>query len=238
MSGVLNLGDIPLLGDEYPLIFEHTIPVTDGLESAFLLAHGAAPERNYAPGKANAAVTGAPTVAAGYTQFNGANYLRTGVADTDAITIVAALYDPIYPDTPSGDEPGYLGNYASASTGGIAVYGSANGRINFNAVKSPASAPNLVYDPTAASLFCFRSSSSYLTRIQNLTAGTSEQSSNAGARVVSSNVIRIGTIYLSAFDGPTRIGMVLLYSRVLSDTEVESAATWAREYMASQGVIV
>lgn len=239
MSNALNIGNIALPGDGYPSIFGFKIPVTDGLEGAYLFGDGVGQfARNYAPGKANAKVVGSPSSGSGYAMFSELGYLDTGIAETAEMTIItvardsSGFVDPV---------PGYVGNNFSVSAGGVAIYIANTTTLRGNAIKNGAvDYVNVTGDPATFIAQCLRARSGAASSFTNMTSGVTASSANTtGTRTIdASNTIWIGRLPATAFKGLNDQVATLIYSRAISDSELNQVATWLRSYCASKGISV
>jgi len=239
MSNALNIGNISLPGDGYPSIFGFKIPVTTGLEGAYLFGDGAGQfSRNYAPGKPNATVIGSPSSGSGYGVFSENGYLDTGISETADMTIITVARDSTGFVDPV---PGYVGNNFSIASGGVAIYIGSPTTLRGNAIKNGAvDYVNVSGDPAVFTAQCLRARSAAASSFTNMTSGSTASSANTtGTRTVdSSNKIWIGRLPANTFKGINDQVLTLIYSRAISDAELNQIATWLRSYCASKGISV
>ena len=240
MSNALNLGNIVLPGDNYPSIHGFNIPVTSGLEGAFLFGDGTAQMgRNYAPGKANATVVGAPVAGAGFGVFSEAGYLNTGISETAEMTIITVCRDSSGQVDP---KPGFIGNHLDIPSGGVAIFTATETTFRGQNVKNSLSDYcNLSATGTVATFtqIAFRVKSNAPSLMTNLTSGVTVSSTSSAARSVDSgNKILIGRIPSEGFKGLNDQVAALIFSRTITDAELTSIATWLRNYCAVHGITV
>ncbi|POA82531.1 hypothetical protein C1882_21860 [Pseudomonas sp. FW305-E2] len=84
---------------------------------------------------------------------------------------------------------------------------------------------------------CLRSSSSMFTKVQNLTKNITTQGTDSASRVLADSLFQIGS-GSAAFGGEVDISGVAIYSRPLSDDELNAVATWWRKRMLRLGIVV
>lgn len=238
MSNALNLGDIQLPGDNYLSLFGFNIPVTSGLEGAYLFGDGVSQApKNYAPGKANAAVVGSLVAGANFITMSEAGYIDTGIAETADMTILSVFRD----STGTSDaQPGFVGNHSTLALGGVAlIYSSAGANISGQAIKAQASDfASTPWSMASFTMVAYRPRGSAVSQISNLTTGSSGQSSSTAARTLSAQPIWIGRIPSNSFKGLSDQVACLIFSRALSDSEINTLAVWLRAYCASKAINV
>lgn len=228
-TNALNLGNIVFAGADIPNIFEYNIPVTTGLVAEFLMAHGRPPGRNYANGKTSS-IVGAPVVGANYTTVNYQNYIDTGVPDTKEITVVSVFSgtsgSPVVANNPLG------------AGGGFGVYFTAGG-VNAYASRTDGGSSVIHPNPTAMHLFNAVAGDAQHTVLTDVTIGYSRENST----IVGSRVAKSGSNLLIGYHdnnklADTKIGLMLIYDRVLPQNELDLVNAWVRQYMEAQGVAV
>ncbi|KEX91598.1 hypothetical protein HA62_23365 [Pseudomonas putida] len=237
MSNALNLGSIVLPGDNYPSIFGFNIPVTSGLEGAYLFGDGLNQVgRNYAPGKSNAMVSGGPVAGGGFASF-GSGYLNTGISETADMTIISVCRDSSGFADP---QPGFVGNNISLVAGGVALAtGSGGAALRGQAVKDALSDYATVAATTSNFvLVAYRARSSVASQISNLTSGVSAVAASTGVRTIDPSPILVGRLPSLNFQGPNDQAVCLIYSRALTDAELSLVAAWVRGYCTSKGITV
>ncbi len=238
MSNILNLGDVVLPGDGYLNIFGASIPIIGGLTGAYLLANGDISGRNYAPGGTNSDVVGAPVVTDGGLTLSGSNYLNTGLTQTTDATMVAAIRF----DQGTGAASA-INNYTNSPREGMSIFDSAGTSsiaagsvVRGGAVSQTfTTAPADVYQ-----LYSLQYGASKNTTFKNHTAMTTgEDTTNTSSSIgLSANPILIGRSTETSQIAPIDIGFVLIYSRVLTPSEMVEIETWAKGYKAAYGVTV
>lgn len=236
MSNALNLGDVALPGGGYLSLFGLKIPVTSGLEGAFLLGDGIEScAKNYAEGKADAKIVGSPVDSGTYTKFGGGAYIDTGVPETAAQTLIAV--GRVGAAVPANTEARFLTTLSSPGAGSR-LYQASKTAINVNAAKNNAadSLGLLRAADDTMHLVVARTSSSSLLVLNDKTIGTTASSTVTGlTRTVSPRNFEIGSSPVAA---STEMLLAMVYSRVLTDPEVESVTAWARNYAQSKGFSV
>lgn len=240
MSNALNLGSIVLPGDNYPSIHGFNIPVTSGLEGAFLFGDGVAQMgRNYAPGKPDATVVGAPVSGAGFGVFNEFGYLNTGISETAEMTIITVCRDSSGLVDP---KPGFIGNHLDVPLGGVAIFTATETLFRGQNVKNNLSDYCSVSANGTVATFtplAFRVKNNATSLLTNLTSGAAAGSASSGARTVdSANKILVGRIPSEGFKGLNDQVAALIYSRAITDAELTSMTVWLRKYCASHGIVV
>lgn len=248
MSNALNLGKIVLPGDNYPSIHGFSIPVTSGLEGAYLFGDGLGQvARNYAPGKAQASMVGAPVAYSGYCNFGADGYIDTGIAETADMTLITVCRDST--GSLSDPVPGYIGNNSSITGGGVAIFGGATenqlrgSNVKINTAVTPA-APGVEFLQVAGNPFAFtgqvlRARNAAPSSFENASTGAKLFSTGSGVRVVEKTYpILIGRIPSNTFKGLNDQVAALVYSRALSDAELDQVMAWLRSYCVSKGVSI
>lgn len=237
MSNAFNIGEVVLPGDFYPSIFGFTVPVRDGLEGAYLFGDGVTQiPKNYAQDKPDATVVGALSVGAGYATFNETGYLDTGITETADMTVITVARD----STGSADPaPGLIGNFIDATRGGLAI--STNGATGYRATEVKDSTLRSIPILAAQENFtiqALRARNLKTSSLKNLTSGDETIGSSTAARTVySAGTIWIGRIPNTGFKGFNDQVAALIFSRALTDAELDLVAAWLRGYCASKGII-
>lgn len=235
-------------------------PVEQGLEGWFTFDTDA--KRfffNRAKGKADGIIVGTPVAYPTHGRFKGlANFIKTAIRETDAQTliVVGKAAAPVPADastTGDGNTPFYVGNYRGTSvTEGVAgtAYGTSLYHVRPNTVTGGSTRLGSSGAPTSAAhslgagevatewgIRTLRSSSSMLTKVQNLTRNTLLQGTDGASRVLSDSVFQIGS-GTAAFGGEVDISAVAIYSRALTDTELNEVAAAMRKRMLRLGINV
>lgn len=236
------------------------VPVEQGLEAWFTFDTDA--KRfffNRAKDKPDAVIVGSPVAYATHGRFKGlANYLRTAVRETDGQTLIvvgkATAPIPAGAST-TGDAttPFYVGNYRGASvTEGVAgtAYGTSLYHVQPATVTGGAARANDTGGATSAvtsvgagevptdwGLRVLRTSSAMATRVQNLTRNTMVQGSDLRARALADSVFHIGS-GTAVFGGEVDISAVAIFSRAITDAELNEVAAAIRKRMLRLGINV
>lgn len=235
MANALNLG-VALPGEGYPAMSGFEIPVVAGLSGAYLFGEGGSMlGYNYAPGMPDAVVVGAPAIGAGFASFGPDGYLQTAVAETADMTFFSVGRslgaDGLAP---------LVGNFGSSI--GLIMYLDVAGRLAIgNAQRTAAGGANLGGEVNIAKfqIYGFRAPAAAASTQKNYSRNATAVSSNATARVVSSvGPLRVGRSYSPLASQINDQVLALVYSRALTDSEMDSVAAWARKYCASKGINV
>ncbi|MDW9852700.1 hypothetical protein GOB46_08890 [Sinorhizobium meliloti] len=226
------------------------LPVAAGCEG-FFLPNGSAGKavKNWAPGKKDGVLVGAPVVNSGYTSFEGGSvaFMETPVIETEDMTLFWAgrgvtdsSNDALSPPfLSSRTAPGALGGNT-----GIQIYPNAsnNLRLFFSQWNGTAVANVIVpvasYTVGAWHFIAARVSVS-TARIRNMTTGVASSTvALTGSRNPGSGKIRIGSMIDSLWNGKSDAAFCALYNRVLDDTEEAAVYAWAQKYLLSKGITV
>lgn len=236
------------------------VPVEQGLEAWFTFDTDA--KRfffNRAKDKPDAVIVGTPVAYPTHGRFKGlVNYLRTAVRETDGQTLIvvgkAAAPIPAGAST-TGDAttPFYVGNYRGASvTEGVAgtAYGASlyhvqpatftGGASRANDTGGATSSVTSVGTgevPTDWGLRVMRTSSAMVTKVQNLTRNTMAQGNDQRVRALADSVFQIGS-GTAAFGGEVDISAVAIFSRAITDAELNEVASAMRKRMLRLGINV
>ncbi|MEN5033802.1 hypothetical protein [Pseudomonas sp. TWI929] len=235
MSNALNLGSVTLPGDGYLNLFGLQIPVTLGLEGAFLYGDGVADgAKNYAPGKNDAIVRGVPVFSTNFVKMGGGAYYETDIQETAAQTLIVVGRRAV--GVPAGSAAHFI-DTLSSPTVGSRLFQSTDTALNSRAAKG-GDADSIALGTGVAGnmhILCARTSSASLHVLDDRSVGGSVTSTISGARAVSSVPYRIGN---GSAVSSAEILLAMIYSRVLSGTELDSVAAWARGYASSKGLTV
>lgn len=214
---------------------------------------------NRAKGKPDALIVGTPVAYPTHGRFKGlANYLKTSIREADGMTLIvvgkAAKEIPEDSST-TGDAntPFYVGNYRGASlTPGVTgtAYGSSLYHVKPNSLTGGATRSNNTGGATSSvrslgageissewGIRVMRAASNMALKVQNLTRGTESQSTDVNPRVLSDSLFQIGS-GTAVFGGEVDISAVAIYSRVLSDFELNEVAAAMRKRMLRLGISV
>lgn len=232
-TNALNLGEVELPGIP---VAAFNLPVTDSLEGMFFFTDGLnVAKTNFAPGKPDGVIVGAPVASDGYVTFSAATgHLQTQVPETANMTVVSIVRRQASGNTP------FVGNYGPSGGVGVGLYTTDDNRIYATAGRDGAG-PIQVFALGAVSTWALvvaRINASGNTRIQNLTAATTA-SSATGNRVVSTNgPMKVGRFNEAVFAAANQSMATLFFSRVLTDGELTAIQTWAKEFADAYGVTV
>lgn len=234
-------------------------PVADGLVGWWYLGGTEAETKRDRAGIANATLGGSPTINAGYASFGGysaGQWLQTAVTETAAFTMlcVARSTEAAHSGT---DLPMFVSNYGNdAGNGGTpigaSIYISAGtvpaGTLRLgggqNANGTVLGQINTTFSVAASTSWNFyagRLASTSANNTQQLnarhlfgkTSGQSHTTNNYPRVVHSVNKMRIGAGFHSGFSGSCDVAFAALYSRALTDDEVETIYQAVKARMAA-----
>lgn len=243
MTNALNIGNIQLPSEGFPPIDAFQLPVLDGLEGAFFFGDGLSLiGKNFAPGKKDASVKGVPELGAnGGIKLGLNNYIDTGIVDSENMTVVSVFRD--IAETGTTVKSGIIGNNLSLATGGIGMYRNENGlSVSGTAIKvSSPGAANALENASvsivsgAYTLAALRARNGSASTTNNFTIGASSNGSLSGTRVLGPNNIWIGRLPNAGFSSTHEQMLAMIFSRSLTDAELNKVAAHARKYCASKG---
>jgi hypothetical protein len=215
----------------------YTPPIVDGLLGWYLLGGDAAASRkNWAPGGADATVTGTPTYNAASAVFTSANYIDTGIIDTAALTLIAI-------GKPAGaSNVAYVASYLNTTNTYAMLYG-ATSRFRAGgfftdtniAISSAIAqtdlarfeliAQTIANGPPAQKLYWPRRSEIVV-------------SAPASPKLAGSRTLLIGKAY-ATFANTTEMAAAAVYNRALSEQEILEVITpHLIEVMELRGIII
>lgn len=241
MTIVLTAKGVDFSRDALGFVF----PVMTGLE--FLNYFGGSGDRtvrNLAPGKGVPTVTGSPVNAAAFATFRaGTDFLTTATLDQAEVTLIAVARAA--PSSPATAYKYLIGNY----NGGGAAQGS-NMFLNAAADSAPTvlaartgnTTANLV-SPDSAASFAFYASrvGAAYTRIDDKTHGLTASAAGMGDRSAPSGVYyRVGSSgpNLGLTDGRADMAFAAIYSRCLTDTEIDTVYRRVKAYLATKSLSI
>jgi hypothetical protein len=242
-----NLFKAPIGADFSAHAVAFVPPVIDGLAGWFYLGGTLAKTQRDRAGIANGVLAGSPTIEANYVSFGGfatGQWLQTSIAETDDITILCAARSA---DTfGSGpDRPMFVSNYGvDAGNGGAAIGASVyidggtapagtvrlgGGQDNNGTIQGQI---NTVITTTNVSVWNFYAARMAQTdddntvqnnarHLFNKTTGQSNTTNNYPRVSHSANLFRVGASYSSSFGGICDVAFVAIYSRALTNDEIE-----------------
>lgn len=234
---------VDIRGGEYSTSLSIIPPVTRGLEYCNVFGDpGVNPGRNLAPGKPWGKVIGAPFPNGQSANLDDQNHIRLPFSDTDAFTHIGvagqnALADGSY---------GYVvGSYVSQSAPGsnlLMNFGGAHPLLGFvgRVANGAVSVDQIGNMPSTAFGFAaVRGSSTQATRFDNKTAGTFvvDPTNPVKPRSVSPALFRIGASP-AGVGGNVNVCLVMIYSVVLTDAELEAIYLWAKHLLADISALV
>lgn len=239
MPFAYDIGDAALTDGGFPTIAGFTIPVIAGLEGCYIFdGQPGDLGRNYASGRPAASVIGAPVVDGKSARFSGSAYLDTGISETGSMSIIVVAKASTPPGT--GNLASLFGNYNSNSAGGIGMWMQEPTLVRTNAIKDGASdLLNVSCTTSNYALLAYRVRSGGYSRLINFTNGDDVQSSGTGVRTLDvTRTLRVGRFYNTSYQAANDQMLCLIYSRLLSDLEVQSVVAWVREHCTRKGVVV
>lgn len=227
---------------------EYAAPVRRGLEAVFFLNTNMEKcARNYAPGKPQGRVIGAPVVSNGYASLKGGvNYIETSVLESVEATFFVIARQVADASNPTGIAM-FCGNYATGPTSGISMYcpevmgtrlaGTAgygnDDATNINRVASvtPVNLANFgLYSVTVK-----QGSITTRSHTANL---TTTQLETTPRRPAASRVMRIGVGHALTHSGLSDVVLYQYNSVEMTDDERNRTVTDLRAYAARRGIIV
>lgn len=153
----------------------------------------------------------------------------------------------------SSSTPFYVGNYRGASlTEGVVgtAYGSSLYHVKPNSLTGGATRMTEAGAATSSvrslgagevasewGIRVMRAASNMALKVQNLTRGTETQSTDVNPRVLADSLFQIGS-GTAVFGGEVDISAVAIYSRVLTDLELNDVAAAMRKRMLRLGINV
>jgi hypothetical protein len=247
-------------GDFAARAINYVPPVAAGLEYLNFFGGSENLARNLAPGKPPGLVIGAPAFTANsMTPTQMANYIQTAVPHTDEMTFMVVAKAP-------GDDADshIISNYWSPRAGGVGttigasvmvrkVSPEVDGQVRDVLVWSHwdgISSASVLYAPYIATprpvselkaMFGTISKVSRVGNIINKTAGLAAQSSPipAGKTTDLGGPFRIGSSYLSVAGAlPSEILFAAIWSRVLTEVEIDVMYEAVKGYYANRGITV
>lgn len=232
---------------------EYSAPVRRALEMIhFTNVSQTKAARNYAPGKAQGIVVGAPVASADRITCNGlTNFIQSGIQEPSAITffMIARSGDS---NTSGATRPGFLGTYDGlaadgGASDGFALFFSGTNAISVNACYGNTAADKTFPRATLVSqdaanwaLYSVVISSTGIVFSDLTNNRTTTQSTTGGLpRRPTVNKIRIGSLFNpSGFTGSCDIAAVQLHSAVLTAEEQAATVADLRAYALRKGIRV
>lgn len=228
-------------------------PVTRGLEAWFTFDTDVSRFGfNRAIGKENSILVGAPSAFPTHGRFKGlSNYVQTPIVETDEQTLIVVgklVNAPV--DSATGAL--LLGNYIGSSatpglTGvaaGVSIYfpsasftaqvgrSSGSGGIAGDIVAMTTMTP-----ATSWAIRAVRTKSGQMTKVYDLTANISKEGVSSASRGLSNTKFRVGS-GTSGLSGESDISAAAIYSKCLTDEEIDLVAAVMRKRMARLGITV
>ncbi|HGM5587122.1 TPA: hypothetical protein ACKP2Y_003487 [Pseudomonas putida] len=229
---------------------EYAAPIRRGLEAIhFLNGSLVKAARNYAPGKAQGKVVGAPVPQAAYLSCKGTvNCIETAMSEAEAMTLFIVARTPA-DGTVSAERPMFLGNYQGLAADGGAAWGvsifvNSENRVTATGGFGADAASNTnvlagVTKPQLANkwgLYMLQVSSAGVTMrdftsnlIQTTNASTPRRLSTGKIRVGSGQTNLLGLCDVAVFQG---------HSALLTDAEIQTTVADIRAYVLRKGVVV
>lgn len=195
---------------------EYAAPVRRGLEGIFFLNTSLEKSaRNYAPGKTQASIVGAPVPSANFLSGkSSSNYIQTDINETAEMTlfsIARALNIPATTPMAPADAPMLITNYTNISPSGIFQWFSSPTIIQagaaYGADAGGASNPSasVTTDPTRWCLYSTVVKATSIVTTNHTTGATVTRTiTNEGTRQLSTRKFRIGSSYLAVAEKELR----------------------------------
>jgi hypothetical protein len=241
--------DINVGGDLSAAAIGFIAPVMNGLEYWNFFGDAATTARNLVTGKPQGAVVGAPVLGAGFATFlHNSNFVQTGLVDQTEVTLLAVSRVPNKTNT---QFKYVIGNFASPSTkegGSNLLYNSpANGGIGTYASRNNAGT-NVA---TSAYIGTTRDHSLWSFNVGRIGAGIQRAEDKTSGEVANApttyprqapavGAYRIGSSISTSFSNLTTVDVAwaAIYSRVLTDAEIDAIYLKVKLYLATKGITV
>lgn len=229
---------------------EYAAPVRRGLEAVhFLNTSLTKAGRNFAPGKGQSKVVGAPVPQAAYLSCKGTvNLIETAMAESESMTMFV-IARTAADGSVAADRPMFLGNYQGQAGDGGAAYGvsiylSALNRITATAGYGSDAGTNTnvlagVTKPAVANLWGLYMIQVTPTAVvmRDLTSGLTQTTSASLPRRLATGKIRIGSGQTNLL-GACDVAVFQGHSVALTETEIQTTVADLRAYAARRGIIV
>lgn len=230
-----------------------SVPVTRGLEGWFTFDTDSSRFAiNRVKGKPKAQVIGTPVAYPTHGRFKGmTNYLRTAIPETDEFTflvvgkavvaptgnvdgvalVASYLGDPVAPGITG--YPAGANLFLRSAAGGTAAAARSDG--------AGGSVPDMVGipngSPTSWRILVARAKSGEGTKFFDLTNNTVGIGTDTRQRILNNRTLQIGSAYKD-FNGESDISSVAIFSKALTDAEINATAALMRVRMARLGIVV
>jgi hypothetical protein len=228
-------------------------PVTRGLEAWFTFDTDTSRFGfNRAIGKENAVLVGAPTAFPTHGRFKGlSNYLQTPIVETDEQTLIVVgklVTTPVDNATSALLVGNYIGTSVTpgltGAAAGVSIYfptasltaqvGRSNGS---GGIAGDIVAMSAMTPATSWAIRALRTKSGQVTKLYDLTANITKEGVSTASRGLSNTKFRVGS-GTSGLSGESDISAAAIYSKCLTDEEIELVAAVMRKRMARLGVTV
>lgn len=228
----LNIGDINV-NIPAPPMMAFQIPVTDGLQAAFFLAHGIEIAKfNWAPGGAAHPGTfiSTPTSGSNYIEMLPISALQTDVNEELAMTLM------VIGRKATASSAGLIGSYAGGAAPGLSIF--ATGSLQAGAARvSTGNATMAVTGDVALfnplSLVTPAAGAMKLYNHRTAASATSTQTDN---RILDGGgPLRIGGAY-AGLNAASQIAFAAIYNRAIDDTENALMGQYMLDYMSLIGM--
>jgi len=229
---------------------EYAAPVRRGLEGIFFLNTTLAKAaRNYASGKPQGSIVGAPVPSSlALAVKSRVNFVQTQISEVAEMTFFIVCRTAA-DGSVTADRPMFFSNYQGVNLDGgpsfgLAFYLTSPTRLSGGASYGSDAATNElklagITKPSVANSWALFSLSVGPTGVtlRDHTVGNSATISASTPRRTATAKIRIGS-GVSAFDGAADVAVFQAHSVALTDTEITSTVLDIRAYMARRGLIV
>jgi len=220
--------------------------VSDGLEYIGLGTDNLVKAtRNFAPNKPDGIVVGEPKMVGNVIELNSlTDYIDTGVAETSEMTffIVGRAVNPGAVTLEHSTPVGNFSNIDGLKTG--VFFRVAVTRIYFEASRGSVSAndPNdalvsISRDATEGNTLYIGRVTNSETSIRRGANGEASKLSSTTPRLTSERTLRIGSA-VTHFTGKSAMPFVAIYSRALSENEIQEVCSSIKKLMAKKGISV
>lgn len=229
---------------------EYAAPVRRGLEAVhFLNTSLTKAARNFAPGKGQSKVVGAPVPQTAYLTCKGmVNFIESAMSETESMTMFVIARTAV-DGSVVADRPMFLGNYQgqagdSGPAYGVSIYLSALNRITATAGYGSDAGTNTnvlagVTKPAVANVWGLYMIQVTPTAVvmRDFTVGLTQTTSASLPRRLSTGKIRIGSGQTN-LSGNCDVAVFQGHSVALNESEIQATAADLRAYAARRGLTV
>lgn len=219
-------------------------PVVEGLEYWNYFGDGAKSGRNLVLGKPSATVVGAPVASGTFLSTSAGNFVETGLLDQSEVTIITAGRGPnlvnastwgmLVASYAGADNPGSALTFLQSSQvllGVLAGRSNGSGGVTQTQTNSTGNSDKAAWGFMEARIGATRQS------VRDWTRNVGGQTTPASARVPNGRPYRIGS-NTGAAQGALDFAFVAIYSRVLSDAEMDTIYQRVKAYLSGKNITI